>query len=418
MVRDEASSAMTQWRLASMMLVMFAPLSCWFVTIGTYIGQHTGPNQMFSVGFVGTAYATLALASLCSPFLMGVIADKWVSPNRLIVLSHVLCGSILWHLVSVRDQTAFWFTMLAYAVCFSPMMGLANAVCFRHLADPEKSYPRIRMCGTISWIMGSWLVGYAAPMWYGKPIESTVHPLEIAAVVHLIAAVAGWWIPATPPLMVESNPTSVRTSMSGAAIRIMFRSDLRMEVIAVLLLAICIPFYVNFANLFLNDMGVPRAAGHLAWGQVVEIPCIMLLPAGLLWLGTRRALLLGGVAWMTRYILFAFAASTSAAWLYWPAILLHGVGYTFSFLTLQIVVDRKSPPELKATVQGFLFVILNGIGALIGTQLTSVCQILFLSGKTAEMVGWQAVWWVAAGLAAVPVLLLWMSLWRSPSRSE
>jgi MFS family permease len=78
-------------------------------------------------------------------------------------------------------------------------------------------------------------------------------------------------------------------------------------------------------------------------------------------------LLIGMLAWTTRYLLFGmFPESVSLLIL---GIALHGVCYDFFFVTGQLYVDKKAPKNLRASAQGFFNLLTYGAGMLIGNYL-------------------------------------------------
>ena len=71
-----------------MMFLGFLPLACWTVTMGTFIGTNTGRegSGAFGEGFVGIAYTTGAIGALFAPLLIGGIADRYFSAERILAV--------------------------------------------------------------------------------------------------------------------------------------------------------------------------------------------------------------------------------------------------------------------------------------------------------------------------------------------
>src|SRR5262249_1022345 len=143
-------------------------------------------------------------------------------------------------------------------------------------------------------------------------------------------------------------------------------------VTASLLISIPLAFYYNFTNLFLNETkGVADPAFTMTFGQMSEILFMVLMPLFFRWLGVKKLMMLGMLAWTARYLLFARGAGGVAPMLY-AGILLHGVCYDFFFVTGQIYVDRRAPSALRASAQGFIALVTYGVGMLIGAWVAGL----------------------------------------------
>jgi MFS family permease len=138
----------TRIQLSFMMFLQFFVWGIWYVTMGTYLGE---------IGFdglnVGAAYSTVNWGAIISPFFIGMIADRFFSAERVMGIIHIIGGLILYYLVQVTEPTAFFWTLLIYALLYMPTLGLANAICFNQMKNTETEFPPIRVLGTIGWFL-------------------------------------------------------------------------------------------------------------------------------------------------------------------------------------------------------------------------------------------------------------------------
>src|SRR5258708_7966667 len=87
-------------RLGMMMFLNYVIWGAWYVTIGTYLTA----TLKFSGTQTGAIFGTTALASMISPFFVGMIADRFFATERVLALLH-LAGAIL--LFAVTQFTSF-----------------------------------------------------------------------------------------------------------------------------------------------------------------------------------------------------------------------------------------------------------------------------------------------------------------------
>ena len=175
---------------------------------------------------------------------------------------------------------------------------------------------------------------------------------------------------------------------------------------------ICIPlqFYYAFANPFLNEIQVANAAGKMTLGQMSEIGFMLVMPLFFRRLGVKNMLLVGMVAWAARYCCSRTATTDRCVWMLYAGILLHGICYDFFFVTGQIYVDRKAPPDLRAAAQGLIAFVTLGVGMFIGSWASGrIVDAFALSGGGHA---WDRIWIVPAAGAAV-VLVLFALFFRS-----
>jgi nucleoside transporter len=180
---------------------------------------------------------------------------------------------------------------------------------------------------------------------------------------------------------------------------------------------VCIPlqFYYAFANPFLNELNVSNAAGKMTLGQMSEIGFMLVMPWFFKRLGVKYMLLVGMLAWTTRYVLFAYGNADAQVWMLYGGILLHGICYDFFFVTGQIYVDRRAPADLRAAAQGLIAFVTLGVGMFIGSWASG--RVVDAYSLTGGGHAWDRIWLVpAAGAAAV--LVLFALLFRSEEKES
>lgn len=389
-------------QLSTMMFLQFFVWGTWYVTMGTYL---------LEIGFtgldVGAAFSTVNWGAILSPFLVGMIADRFFSAEKVLGISHIVGASLLYYVSTIQSPGAFFWVLLVYSILYMPTLALANAICFHQMKSPEKEFPLVRVLGTIGWIVAGIIIGYLA-------IEKTAIPFRIGAVISLVLGIYAFFLPNTPPKNQGTKPTW--KDVVGVDALVLFKDrSFVVFTISSLLISIPLAFYYSFTNPFLNEMGMVNAAGKMTMGQMSEILFLLLMPLFFTRLGVKKMILIAMVAWALRYILFVYGNADDLVFLYYGGIILHGICYDFFFVTGQIYVDNAAPKSLQASAQGLITLLTYGFGMLIGSWTSGwyVNKYTFADGTH----NWAAIWWLPA-IMAIVVAIFFLFLFKEEENIE
>lgn len=366
----------------------------WFVTAGTYLMK----GLDFSGRQVGALYASFSIGASISPLLLGFLADRLFSTERLLSILHFLGAILLLVLPSVTAFTTFYIVLFAYVICYVPTFSLSNALSFHHIKDIKKDFPAVRVWGTIGWIAAGLLISYLE-------IEDKATPFYIAASASLLQAIFCLTLPKTPPSL--SKQKGIQQFISPE-IKHLFR-DTSFTIFIICVTLVCIPrsYYYSFVNPFLNEIGVENAAGKMALGQVSEIVLMLLLPLFLARFKFKTLIFLGIFAWGSRYGLLILGDTWQMEGFIIIAILLHAPAFIFSNLTVQMYIDTKVPNELRSTAQGFFTLISMGIFALIGSLIAGETVSQFTLEDGSHL--WTSVWMLPFIFGVGTALIFYLS---------
>jgi nucleoside transporter len=379
-------------RLGLMMFLQYFVWGAWSVTLGTWLAG----SLRFSGTQIGLAAGTTAIGAIISPFFVGLIADRLLAAQKMLGILHGLGAVLLWVTSQQSSFGMFYVLVLLYSMCYMPTLALTNSLAFRQMQDPQQQFGPIRVFGTIGWIVAGLIIGTLG-------VEATALPMRIAAGCSLLLALYCFTLPDTPPL---ARATQFRLAHIIPRDAINVFRDRSMAVFAIASFLICIPlqFYYAFTNLYLNEIGIENAAGKMTAGQMSELFFLLLIPWFFRHLGVKYMLGIGMLAWVIRYVMFAYGDGDELMWMLWAGILLHGICYDFFFVVGQIHIDREAPPALRAATQGIITLITYGAGMLVGSWASG--QIVDAYART-DAAGreWQSIWMFSAVFSAAVLLL-------------
>ncbi|WP_339810716.1 nucleoside permease [uncultured Imperialibacter sp.] len=367
--------------LSIMMLLEYFVWGAWYVTMGTYMSEHLGSTGIH----IGAAYSALAIATMISPFFVGMVADRFFAAQKIMGVLHLLGAALLFLATQVADNSSFYWIIMAYSLLYMPTIALSNSIAFGQMTDPGKQFPWIRVFGTLGWIVAGLMIGFLG-------IEKTPSTFVMAAVVSAALGVFSFMLPNTPPKGGEDASAAL-----GTEAFVLFK-DKPYLIFFIAAILVCIPlsFYYGFANPFLNDVGMENAASKMTLGQVSEAVFILAIPFLFNNIGVKKMLLLGMAAWILRYVCFAYGNVDTGMWMLYAGIILHGICYDFFFVTGYMYTEKKAGAKIKNAAQGLFTFATYGVGMTIGTWFSGYAVDMYTTDGVKD---WTSIWWVPAFIA-------------------
>lgn len=389
-------------RLSLMMFLQFFIWSAWFVTMGTYLGDGLGADG----GQIGMAYETQSWGAIIAPFIIGLIADRFFAAQRILGVLHIVGAAFMYLAGTSMSFDQFYPYLLLYMLVYMPTLALVNAVAFRQMTDPAKDFAPIRLWGTVGWIVAGLLIGFVF-LWEAKQLLQ--YTFYLAAGASALLGIFSFTLPDTPP---ESKGEKASISQILGLDALGLLKDRNYLVFFISSVLICIPlaFYYQNANIFLNQVGMENAAGMMTLGQVSEVLFMLVIPIFLKRFGMKYTLLFGMLAWVVRYMLFAYGDAGSSTWMLIMGIVLHGICYDFFFVSGQIYTDFKAGEKVRSAAQGLITLATYGVGMLIGFRLAG--RIYDVNKLAEDTYDWQAIWMTPA-IIAVGVAILFLVVFKN-----
>lgn len=394
-------------RLSLMMFLQFFVWGAWFVTLGSYLAAIG-----FSGSQIGTSYMMNNIGAIIAPFLIGVIADKFFQSEHVMAFLHVVGGLTLYYVSGLQDPGLIIVGLLFYNSCYMPTLALVNAIAFNQMADPKQQFPKVRVWGTIGWIVAGLTITFILGPRFAD-VEATAIPMKLAAVTSVLLGIYSLTLPRTPPGNVGTG-TRLSDILGLKALSLLKDRSFAIFVISSMLISIPLAFYYSFANLYLNEAGMEGAAAKMTLGQASEVLFMLIMPLAFMRFGVKWMLLIGMLAWVVRYALFALGNGDELVWMLYGGIILHGICYDFFFVTGQIYVDRKAGPDIRASAQGFIALVTYGVGMAVGSLTAGI----IVDYQTRDgVIDWASVWWIPC-LFAAAVAAIFLIGFRDTSADE
>ena len=347
-------SSKIRTQLSVMMFLQFFIWGAWFVTLG----QCLGTNGLADI--IGSAYGTAPIAAIFAPLFLGIIADRFFPSEKVMGVLLLAGGAFLClapGLAAAGNGKALVWVFTGHMLCFMPTLALGNNIVFANVSD-QNMFPKIRVWGTIGWIVAGLVIGFLG--WGSK-----FNIFWAAGICAIILGVYSFFLPSTPP-PAKGQPVNLRTIFMVDAFSLMKRPAFLIFIVCSTLICIPLAYYYALTSNYLSNAGFVAPASTMSLGQMSEIIFMLLVPFFLRKLGVKYMILVGMLAWVTRYALFAFGAPDQVAWMLFGGIILHGICYDFFFVTGFMYTDRISSKDIKGQAQSMLVFFTQGIGMYFG----------------------------------------------------
>lgn len=343
--------------------------------------------------WVPAVFVVSPICALISPLIGGALADQRMAADRLFAWSSLVSSAVLLAAFGALDAGwhPAWFVGLLglYSLFSGPAWGVLATVSLTHLSHGERQFPLVRVGATIGWVFGGLITSFL--------LQADTSPVAgyASALVRLLAGLAAFRLPRTPPLGVRSS--SLRTRLGLDAFSLLKQRDQCVFFVVTALFSIPLSAFYMYGPEFLKVLGDARPAGTMTVAQVLEVAGMLLLGSVMTRFRVKTVLSWALGLSVLRFAMSANAGATGLMGWHIAGIALHGLCYTFYFITAQVFLDRRVDPGLKGQAQGLLAMVSGGLGPLIGAL---VCGWLRQFYVTADGKGWDWFWGILAAMIA------------------
>lgn len=410
-------------RLILMNFLEFAVWGAYLTSMGNYLG-HVGMGSEIS-----WFYAIQGIVSIFMPTLMGIIADKYIQPQRLLGYCHFLAGLAMIGLcvmgsMSATPDKAMFIGLYTFSVAFyMPTLALSNTSAFTILKnnglDTVRDFPPIRVFGTVGFIITMWFVNCAvidngaftfSLMENENKFQYTHMQFLVSGLLSLVLFAYCFTLPQCK--IVRKDSSSLSETLGLNAFRLLKNRRMALFFVFSCLLGMSLQITNGYATPFITSFkGIAGMADTFAANnatllvsisQVSEALCILLIPFFLRRYGIKTVMLIAMFAWVLRFGFFGLGnPAFPGVILFVLSCIVYGVAFDFFNVSGGLFVDKECDVKIRASAQGLFMLMTNGLGATIGTLLAGEIINHYCQWTTeGYLLGdWRSCWFVFSGYA-------------------
>jgi len=385
-----------------MNFLQYAIWGAWLISLGAYLG-----GSLKFEGFqIGSFFATMGIASLFMPGIVGIIADRWIPAQKLLGICHFLAATFLVFAAPQTNYKTLYTLILCSVMFYMPTIALSNSVAYHVLTkggfNIVKDFPPVRVWGTVGFICSMILVdllGYA----------QSSYQLYLSAGLGYVLSVYSFTLP-NCTINASIHKKSWVDYMGLRAFALFKQKKMAIFFIFSMMLGMSLQITNAFGNEYLTNFfgknvlykgtfGVEHANILISLSQVSETLCILLIPFFLRKFGIKKVMLISMVAWVLRFGLLGTGNPGSGVWMLVLSMIVYGVAFDFFNISGSLFVENETDSSIRSSAQGVFMIMTNGFGAFIGS---------YVAGWIVDKAGWPNSWFIFAGYSLVVAIVFAM----------
>jgi len=355
--------------------MQFFVWAAWLITIGNY---WFGTKQWDGASF-GVIFSTMGIASLFMPTLTGIMADKWINAEKLYAILHILYAGVMFYMPQVGNPHSFFWVMLVAMCFYMPTIALSNSISYTTLKNSEfdvvKSFPPIRVWGTIGFIVAMWITNLTGN-------KASANQFYIAGFSALALGLYSFTLPPCKPLKLINEKKSFVQKMGLESFKLFADKKMAIFFIFSMFLGGALQLTNAYGDVFLDEFKmfpryaelyvVKRSTLILSISQISETLFILAIPFFLNRYGIKKVMVISMLAWVFRFGLFAFGNPADGLWMIILSCIVYGMAFDFFNISGSLFVETSTTPKTRSSAQGLFMMMTNGFGAILGSLTSGV----------------------------------------------
>lgn len=392
-----------KFRLTVLSFLQFFVWGTWLTSIAVYLGG----TLHFSGSEIGKIFSALGIASLFMPGVLGVLADKYISAEKLFGICHLLGGVTLGWAAQIQEPGLMFLAILFHAMAYMPTISLSNSISYSLLQknnlDVITAFPPIRVWGTI---------GFIAAMWFTDIMHwtSTSGQLYFGSAAGVVLGLYSFTL---PKCEIQSTANkSIIQRLGLDSFKLFKNTKIAIFMVFSMLIGAALQITNLWGQSFLehfhgiaaykNSFTVTHPGILLSISQISETVFILTIPFFFKRIGIKTVMLLSMLAWVLRFSLFGIGNPGDGMVFLLLSMVVYGMAFDFFNISGSIFVEKETSTSMRASAQGLFMIMTNGIGSILGG---------YASGRivdwntTSQGSNWPQIWFIFAAYAAVLAVL-------------
>lgn len=320
----------------------------------------------YHIGFSGLQIGVLSgLRSamlILFPLIWGALADRF-QKRRLIYILCNAASAIIWsfYLLSVDFKVVLLIT-IGYTIFYAPVISFLEAFTVDILDAQKRSYGRVRVWGTIAFIV--------TVLCMGKMID--LYGIKIILILILVGSTLQACIAIKVP---DIRVAKARLTKSNR--RRLFDSQVMVFLGCAFLMLVSHGAYYGFFSIHLENLGYGKTFIGTSWALASGAEVVVMLKSDTIFkrFSIQKVLLLSFMAAALRWLILFFARTP---YVILPSQILHAITYAAFHIAGILYIDSVTPKDVKTLGQALNNAITYGLGLMVG---------FLISGALYERIG-------------------------------
>ncbi len=407
-------------RLIIVNFLQFFIWGSWLLTISVYWFG----NKQWSAANFGQIFSTMGIAALIMPTFTGYLADRFISAQKLYGILHILGGIGLLFVPQAQEPMQLFWIILATMFCYMPTIPLSNTVGYHILKtnnfDVVKTYPNIRVWGTIGFIVALWTVSL-------NHIENSHLQFYLGGSVALLLGIISFTLPNCPPLGKKekdapSDLSALHELWKNPQFALFFIFSMLLGAALQLTNAYGDTFISSFSSIpeYSQSLAVQYPAMIMSISQISETLFILAIPFFMRRFTIKQVMLISMVAWVLRFGLFSMGNPGDGLWMIVLSCIVYGMAFDFFNVSGSLFIEQNIDAKVRSRAQGLFTMMVNGVGAIFGSLVSGYLIEHFFTSQDTNGIAvrhWPEIWTVFT-IYALIVTILFAIFFRSPQTQK